>query len=125
MDADIHCWDGYGYPLFRDGYGYPPLGWIWISSVGMDMDIHNWDGYGYPPLGWIWISSVGMDMDILCFEMDADILCFGMDMDILCFEMDTMDILCFEMDIHCMDIPQLGKGEVVKLEQRGFAAPKE
>jgi hypothetical protein len=40
-----------------------------------------------------------------------------MDMDILCLE---MDILCFEMDI-----PQPGKGEVVKPEQRGFAAPKE
>jgi hypothetical protein len=50
----------------------------------------------------------------------------GMDtMDILCFKMDTMDILCLEMDIHCMDIPQqVGKGEVVKLEQGGFAAPK-
>jgi hypothetical protein len=88
------------------------------------------------------ISTVGMDMDILCFEMDMDILCFEMDMDIHCWDgygyppwgliwmstvgMDTMDILCFEMDIHCMDIPQqVGKGEVVKLEQRGFAAPKE
>jgi hypothetical protein len=73
MDADIHCWDGYGYPLLGDGPG-------------------------------MLISTVGMDMDILCLEMDADIHCL---------EMDTMDIL------------QLGKGKIVKLEQRGFAAPKE